>query len=490
MKLKKLLMILIFLICMLLGTNIVSAAGATISANSYNVNVGETVTISVSFTAATWNIEVTGDGISGGTYVGYTEDLSEKTTNKNFSLNTSTAGTYTITMTGTITDVKGTTTKVDETKKITVSNPTPTPEPEPTPQPDPETPTTPTTPTTEKKSTEARLKDFGIKPKEYDFSGFKSNTYEYTAKEVPNDVTEVELYATPKDSNAKVTGTGKVSLKEGENTIKVEVTAEDGTTKKTYTIKVTRQKEETKPTEVTQTPETPTTTEEPEEKPLQLSELSIKNVNLSPKFNPEKYDYTVGLTEDITSLEIEAKANSEKATLEIVGNEDLKQGENIITILLTDTKTEETATYQITVNKNVKTAETVGKVEWLKPSTWGLKEKIIVAVVTVLIVIIIVAIVMKIRLSRYDGEEEVEFPGAEELDKALAEHQELADDKFSFDDNEYEPEEYDINDFYIKNDKKSFEQKENEDTLEDENNMQNEENYYGRTSGKRKGKHF
>ena len=40
------------------------------------------------------------------------------------------------------------------------------------------------------------------------------------------------------------------------------------------------------------------------------------------------------LSERLSSLEIEAKANKENATVEILGNENLQQGENTITILL------------------------------------------------------------------------------------------------------------------------------------------------------------
>ena len=43
------------------------------------------------------------------------------------------------------------------------------------------------------------------------------------------------MYETAKDSKAKVTGTGDVNLKEGENTVKITVTAEAGNTK-TYTL--------------------------------------------------------------------------------------------------------------------------------------------------------------------------------------------------------------------------------------------------------------
>ena len=268
----------------------------------------------------------------------------------------------------------------------------------------------------EENSSEARLSNLGIKPDEYDFSGFKRDTLSYSV-EVPNELTEVEVYAETVSSKAKVTGTGKVSLQEGKNTVNVEVTAEDGT-KKTYTLEITRK-------EATATEE-PTEEETVKEK-LGLSTLTIEGQEISPSFKTSIYEYTLGLKEDLTSLEIKAISNDKDATVEIIGNEDLQQGENIITILVTNSKTEETATYQIIVNKNV--VEAVAKTSWLKPSTWGKEEKMISIIVIVLVLLIIVAIIMKIKLAKEDDfDEDIDLPGGEELDKALAEHQELAEE--------------------------------------------------------------
>ena len=309
---------------------------------------------------------------------------------------------------------------------------------------DPSTSESPTTPTQEPeqpvattKSSEARLRDFGIRPKEYDFTGFKSNIYEYSV-EVPNDVTEVTVYAVPRDDKATATGAGKISLKEGENTAKVVVTAEDGKTTKEYTLTITRTPSEqpaenptdttgeTTPTEDPNATETPDNTET--ENIFGLESLSIKNFSISPKFSTDEYEYTVGVTEDLSSLEIEAKANKENATVEILGNENLQQGENTITILVTDAETEQTATYQIVVNKN-SNAEVIAQVNWLNPSTWGTQQIIIVVVVVILILIIAGVIIAKVKLAKRDIDEELEFPGADELDKAMAEHQELTDEE-------------------------------------------------------------
>lgn len=63
-------------------------------------------------------------------------------------------------------------------------------------------------------------------------------TASYTAK-VNAEVSSVTVNANPLGKSAKVSGNGKVSLKTGENTVKVTCTAASGV-KRTYTIKITR----------------------------------------------------------------------------------------------------------------------------------------------------------------------------------------------------------------------------------------------------------
>lgn len=67
---------------------------------------------------------------------------------------------------------------------------------------------------------------------------FNKFTASYTAK-VNAEVSSVTVNANPLGKSAKVSGNGKVSLKTGENTVKVTCTAASGV-KRTYTIKITR----------------------------------------------------------------------------------------------------------------------------------------------------------------------------------------------------------------------------------------------------------
>ena len=257
---------------------------------------------------------------------------------------------------------------------------------------------------------DASLKSLGIKPDKYDFSGFKKDKTQYSVQ-VPKDVEEIEVYAEATSNKAKVTGTGKTQLKNGKNTIVVQVTAENGTTQ-TYTIEVTRGDAGT----------TATTSSKDE---FGLSSLEINGLTLNPSFETGTYEYKVDLKEDLDSLDIATIATDDDTTVEIYGNEGLSLGENTITILVRNEKEDKTATYQIIVNKSLSEEE---KMSWLKPSTWGKEEIIKIIIIAVLIILIVIAIILKVKIAKEKNEEEdLEFPGGEELDKALAEHQVLSE---------------------------------------------------------------
>lgn len=262
---------------------------------------------------------------------------------------------------------------------------------------------------------EARLSSLGIKPEKYDFQGFNKDNTQYSV-EIPENINEIEVYATAVDSKAQITGTGMITLEEGENTLEIVVIAVNGT-KKTYSINVIRKEAET-----TEEPEAPV------EEKFGLSKLTIAGVTLNPKFDVETYEYKIDIKEVITSLQIIAEANDEDATVEIIGNENFQDGENVITILVKNDKTEEIATYQIIANVSVEVEQV--PMSWLKPSTWGKEEIIKIILIIVLIILIISAILLKINISKKDKKtKKVDLPGADELDKAIAEHQELAEEE-------------------------------------------------------------
>lgn len=254
---------------------------------------------------------------------------------------------------------------------------------------------TPTPPETQTKSSVATLSNLGIKG-EYDFSGFKASTYLYSTT-VPNEVESIEIYANKGQSAQTISGTGIKKLAEGENKVDVQVTAEDGKTTKTYTINITRK---VKGEQTVQDPE-----EKPQEDIFGLTELKIEGIELQPQFKTDVNEYKIELTEDIAKLDITTIATEANAKIEITGNEDLKEGENIITIVVKSENEEKTAAYQLTINKTLKTT---GIVENQDNKKENIKIAIIIAVLAGVIVLIIL-IIIKIRKSKKSDENYIPY---------------------------------------------------------------------------------
>lgn len=391
---KLLLTIFIFTILCLFNGYKVKAANVSIS-NSQTVTSGQTVTVTATITAGSWNLTLSGGGQSK-SLVGQTNTAGNQTTSVSITFN-ATVDT-TVYLKGDITDFAANTSEpVNKSTKINVIT-TPV-------QPnnsssannnnDNKTPSTSTqtqTPKTEK-SNIATLSNLGIKPN--DFSGFKANTFSYNT-EVANEVEKIEIYASKGDKGQTLTGTGVKTLKEGANAFNIVVTAEDGKTKKTYTINVTRKaKEENKKDEEEQPKE-----EEKEEK-FGLAELKIKELELKPQFQTGIYEYTTELKENIEKLDITLLGTEENSNIEITGNENLQEGENIITITVKGETEEKTATYQIIVNKVIEKKEDTVNVE--KDNNKIKKVIIISSAGAIILIIIIVIVINKIKKSKNKG---------------------------------------------------------------------------------------
>lgn len=429
---KKVFSILFAIILIFAIKNTCQAANASISCDD-NATVGKPMTIKVTGSGVQWNLELKANGKS----IAQSSELDNVNGNKSIAF----SGTYTpesegtveFSLTGSVTEMSdGKTIKSFSPKSVAVkaketasnqNNSSSNNQSNGTTQ---NNTRTNASNSTASKSTEARLKNMGIKEKAYDFTGFKRDRKEYSI-EVPNKITSLTVYATPVDSKAKVAGTGKVTLKEGDNTVTVTVTAEAGNTE-TYNLKIKRNtsaEDASGDTDETQTDNVSGA--------FGLSSLDIDDVNLSPGFDTEIYQYTIDLKQDLSKLEIETIPTADDTTVEIFGNENLHEGENLITILVKNKKTGQTATYQITVNKTLSAdegngSEQVEEFSWLKPSTWGKEEIIKAIIIAVLTVLIIIAIILKVKLVKEKkAENSIDFPGADELDKAIAEHQELSD---------------------------------------------------------------
>lgn len=212
------------------------------------------------------------------------------------------------------------------------------------------------------KSNNSNLKMLGITPN--DFKGFKASTTTYNV-DVPNEVETINIYATAQDSKAKIVGTGNKKLNVGINVVNIIVTAEDGTNK-TYTMNINRQKSKevtenntiSKDDELKEKENVENQKENVEEelnlKQLEvenLTKLEIKGYEIIPKFSADVYKYTLSINGDISDLDIVAKGKDSSIDIEVIGNKELKDGENVITILVDNKDTKANSTYQIIVNK-------------------------------------------------------------------------------------------------------------------------------------------
>lgn len=196
---------------------------------------------------------------------------------------------------------------------------------------------------------------------------FSSDVTEYSLT-VGADVESLDIEAVAEDDASEVKITGNDNLLMGENTIEISVTAEDGTVR-TYNIYVTKG----------------------EGTSLGLSELTVEGYTLNPEFSSDIYEYTLDITDtSVTSLNVNAIANVEGAEVEIVGNTDLKVGENIITILVRS-DSDGIATYQIKVNISEQAAENQ-IIAGIDNNDLFLYGGIAVAAVILLIIIIVVIV--------------------------------------------------------------------------------------------------
>ena len=138
-------------------------------------------------------------------------------------------------------------------------------------------------------------------------------TYNLT---VPYDVDKLDLTPTLSNANAKYEVRGNENFKVGEvNVVQIVVTAEDGS-QKVYILNVTRS------TDIDKT---------------DIKEITIGGgYTLDPEFNPKKLTYTVNVKPGTKELDINAVAVDPESKVEIVGNKNLKTGDNTVLVKVTD----------------------------------------------------------------------------------------------------------------------------------------------------------
>ena len=267
---------------------------------------------------------------------------------------------------------------------------------------------------TNTQSSNANLSNLGIRPN--DFTGFTPSKTEYDVT-VPEDVESVEIYATAQSSSARISGIGTEELNYGLNEFTITVTAQDGTTKN-YILNVTRGGEVENTENV-----------QDQYSGDGLASLNVAGLELSPSFDTIVYEYSVKYIGEETSLDITAEATDPYYTVEITGNEDLQEGENLITILVSDPDGENVATYQVTINKSLVDEEALAREQAEKDRQRNIIIGVLVAVVVIAIIIIVV--VKRRRKNEFAGEYTVPYQG---LNKDISDLDDDVRDEYDEDD--------------------------------------------------------
>jgi hypothetical protein len=170
---------------------------------------------------------------------------------------------------------------------------------------------------------------------------FNANTTEYTVA-VGNDVASLTVTGEANHAAAVLgpaTGVVTKNLSVGSaNVFAITVTAEDGTTAKTYTVTVTRAAEGAKSNDAS------------------LKALVATPGTLSPAFSAATTEYTIAVGNDVASLTVTGEANHAAAVLDPangVVTKDLSSGSgNVFTITVTAEDGSTTKTYTVTVTRS------------------------------------------------------------------------------------------------------------------------------------------
>ena len=341
-RFKIIILLPILMVLVLFNAKVANAASANISASNTTVTVGDSVNINVSANAAAWNLKVNGSGISdpivGGNFEGNNQDV-----NKSYKLDTSKPGTYTVALSGDVTDANGT---QDISKSVTVTvkekpaqQQTPpatqqnqTQQQNPTPKPaEPQVTYTPTNDT-------VYATNNGINVRNAPGNGAVVGTLQKGQS--------VTRIGTGSNGWSKVTFNGQTAYI-STGLLTTTKPADDDQKKKEEEEAKKKEEEETKKKE-----------EAANASNKSLKTLSIDGFTLDPVFNPETTKYSITLKDDFKDdkLKITAVAADEKAKVNIEGNEKFTTGNNMVKITVT-AQDGTTRLYTITVSKGNATTD-------------------------------------------------------------------------------------------------------------------------------------
>ena len=311
---KKTIRILIAMVVLLLSYAIFSevyAASASISVNKKNVNVGETVNITVSYNAAAWELHVSGSAKAD--YSDVSSDGNNISDSKTISFTPQSEGSHTISLRGNVSDGSTNKTKdINDSVTIVASS---------------------------NSGNAGGSSNTKKKKKTPNFSSTNQTVYATGTVNIRSSYSTSSSVIGSLQEGASITRTGI-----GDNGwSKVSYNGGTGYISSSY---LTTEKKEEK---------TEDEEKEDEEKNADntLKSLEVTPNGLSPKFSPSTEKYTLSVNPDVEKLEIKATPTSDKAKVSITGNEKFKAGENTVKITVTS-EDGKTKTYTITVKKQEK----------------------------------------------------------------------------------------------------------------------------------------
>ena len=351
---KKITSLFLSLLLICLTATSVFAAGSTVISGPRDVTSGSSVTYRITISspkpAGSFSAQINASGIrvdsvSGGPS-GWTNNTSKSSINSYFGGNNpQSSATYVL---------KGTVTSKSGAGSISVSNVscgienggilrdtaipggsirfTIKPKGQPTTAPKPEYRDVYAT-TVANKPSDNNLKSLSVEGYELNPAFSPSNT-SYQIQKLPETVENIKIQATANDPKAKVEIFGE-KLALGKNVAMVNVTAQNGAVK-TYNITVVRGEE--------------TTTSNTAVSELKLRNLEVSPGILSPKFSPEKKEYAVYLPFEESKVTIFAEPEDSLYKVEgLVKDKDIKLGNNVFEIKLTDPNTSKSEKYVVNV---------------------------------------------------------------------------------------------------------------------------------------------
>ena len=169
---------------------------------------------------------------------------------------------------------------------------------------------------------------------------FETDIYDYslTLPEQLKEIKDIEVQTIAENENAKIEVSGNKNLKDGLNIINVVVTNHEK--RQEYKIKVTK-------------------TQNLEMANTNLENLAIEYAILSPEFNEQITRYNTQVANEINQLNILAIPENEQGKVEILGNNNLNEGNNKIEIKVTAPNGFTQRIYEINVYKRNKQEEAI-----------------------------------------------------------------------------------------------------------------------------------